>query len=643
MAAKLKWVVPVGAIVISVALVFALWVVLFAPDKGTLKLTCQKTIELKIDDKSYGTDSNFEIKLGVGSHEYVGLFRGQADQVMKITGTFTIIKDSETNVSCGADPVVEINSDPQGADVSIVADNAPTLGRTPVRASLPPGTYTFVINLGGQARQEGPVEINFDQTKKIDVFFGKAPKKGSSDNDALAITSIPEGVKIYDASSLVGVAPVSFPSTKGYFVEYQGSKVSIPNVFDRQNVWIHPGSELFMAISAGKISSSSSTWFANGGFFNSFVENGFLKINLTGGQPIQVKLPDHDRIIALDLNGSTIRFAGVKGSKLVMAGFDPMTGKQSEIDHKADFAIAFSKSLQSQDGTTTRFFVIDSGKLYELDLEGMNFVELGKCSDDMLLQRMGETSDFGVGLFSADGLCHGIVGTRYQWYPQSPVLPGIVQKAQPALMCFSSGENIFGFNTGSGSVEWQSTMAEEALQLNWNETEQVWTAESMDSKRYYQIDPNDGQIIPLDSNNSIAQKNPFPGYRILSYANVGDNLIQLFYKPGQSLMAASNATQLWAIDCSQVFSTKAFNPNLDVGTVCAQIGGLYYIVDLKTGQKIAQLDDKPEIFLENGAIKTSSSVWSGTKKIFYGSSKVYQLGNSLKVVLNDGSSCVMLP
>ncbi|NTU60890.1 MAG: hypothetical protein HGA95_00950 [Caldiserica bacterium] len=642
MAKKLNWIVPVIAVVAVLFVILTIKLIAFGSKKGSLHLECQKTIELQIDGNSYGTGSVFDVKLSAGSYQYLGVISGQADQKMTLEGTFSIENDQTTNVNCGADPEIEFISEPEGAKVSILAYQAPELGKTPVKATLPPGTYSFVFNLSGKAIEKGPIEIKFDDKKKVQVFFDGQPKSQTDKGDSMVIDSTPEGLMIYDDGKLAGITPVSFDKFTRLVIKDDGQTLEIPKVFTKQFVWIHPEGNLFMAISSNPIEFSKHQWFAQGGFFSSFVEDGFIKINLNGAHPIQTKLPAHDWTVGYTSRGSQLVWAGVKGSSLLLEAFDQMTGRREEIKQRDQLIYLFAKQIQSPTGNMTRFFGLHGDHLFEFDIVDMKALDLGKAFPGAILRRMGETSDFGVGLMMADGKCAGILGRRYRWQPEQPMSVGFCKSAQPPIMAFFSGSKVLGINTDSGSVEWQTNLAEEPLQIVWNDNEQVWIAESLDSSRYYMISQNDGQVIPLDKGSTMAQENPKPGYIIAGYYTGNDGYIQLSIKPGSELSASSNGQVIWTVPCEAVYSTKAFNPLADIGKVYLTKAGSFYNIDLVSGNP-TKIDAHPIEFYEAGAVVCDKGVWSGKDRIFYGSCNVAFAGNSLKISLSDGSSCVILP
>lgn len=642
MAKKLNWVVPVVTVVSAVAIALVIKLVLFSPKAGSLHMECQKTIELQIDGNSYGTGSVFDVSLPAGSYQYTGTITGQADQKMTLEGTFSIEDDKTTNINCGADPQIEFESDPKGAQVSILADQAPMLGKTPVKAILPPGTYTFVLNLSGKAVEKGPFEIKFDDKKKIQVFFDSQPKSQLDKNDSMVIDSTPEGLMIYDQGKLSGITPVSFDKFTKLTVKEDDQSLDIPKTFVKQFVWIHSIDKIFMAVSSNPIEYSTYQWFAKGGFFNAYVEDGFVKINLNGTNPIQAKLPKHDWIVGFTSRGSQLVWAGVKDSTLLLEAFDQMTGARQEIKQKDQLMYLFTKQIQSPTGNMTRFFSLHGEHLFEFDIKEMKALDLGKAFSGAVLRRMGETSDFGVGLMMADGKCAGILGRRYNWKPDQPMGVGFCKAAQPPIMAFYSGYKVLGINTDSGAVEWETNLAEEPLQIVWNDNEQVWIAESLDSSRYYMIGQNDGQAIPLDKGSTMAQENPNPGFIIAGYHVNNDNFVQLSIKPGNQISATSNGNVIWTVPCQTVYSTKAFNPLSDVGKVYVSKDGAFYSVDISTG-KLTKIDATPIEFYESGAVVCDSGVWSGKDQIFYGSCNASAYGNSLRIGLSDGSVCVILP
>jgi hypothetical protein len=642
-AKKLNWIVPIGSIAATLAVIFVLWVVLFAPQKGTLELHCQRNIQLFVDGQDYGQGNDFQMQLPVGNHEYTGIVKGQGDWNMKISGTFNIEKGKTTPVICGEDPEIEFTSDPSGAKVTIQADNNPEIGVTPVTSKLPPGTYTFVFILNGKVRLEGPVKIDFDDIKKVDAYFGKQPKKGADSNDKMVITSLPEGLKIYKDKILEGITPVSFESTAGYLAGLEDKYLPIPAIYPKQFVWLRHNGGLNMAISRANIEYSEHTWFTNGGFFKSHIENGFLKIIHTEDQPIQIKLPRHEKILCLDLHGNTIRFAGADGQKLIMLGFDAISGKQTEILNRDDFASGFTKQLQSQDGSVSKFFVVYAGKLCEVDVMNMKLIELGNCPSGVILRRFGETTDFCIGILSADGYCHGIISQRFTWIPDKPMKLSSIAGSQPAILCFHSDESLLGFNTGSGLVEWESELPEPPLQVTWNENESTWIAQSIDSKRYYMIDPTKGTVIPLEKGNTIAQENPYPGYAALGYFTSDGMTNNLFYSPVEGLMVPMEGKPAWKIPCSRVYSTTAFNPLRDVGQIYIEKEGKLFGVNLTTGVLSSPIEGPFLGFFENGVAICPNGIWYGGNQVYFGQSQVSISRNSLKVVLNDGSSCVILP
>lgn len=642
MAKKLKWLIPVIAVLSVAFLAIGAKVLLFSPAKGSLHLECRKAIDLKIDGTGYGSGSTFDIDLVGGSYQYEGTIRGLANQNMTLAGTFTIEVGKTTNVVCGADPEVEFISEPKGARVTIQADQVPSLGSTPVKASLPPGTYTFVFNLSGRAIEKGPITLNFDDRKKIQALFDLPDKSKSKGIDRLRIDSSPEGLMVYDGKTLVGITPVSFDINKPMTVKGDGMDIQVPVVFDKQFVWIHPSNTMYMAISESKIEYSNRQWFVNGGFFKAYIENGFVRIDLEGGSTVQTKLPSHDWTIGFGIHGSQLVWVGAKGSQLLIEAFDQMTAKREDPKQKDQILYSFVKHIQSPSGNSIRFFVSQDTSMFELDISQMEAIDIGKNITGTIIRRMGETSDFGIGLFAADGKCAGIIGRRYQWYPEQPMNVGFVRSTQPPVMLFYSGTKLIGINTDSGAVEWESYIEENPLQVIWNENEHVWIAESMDSSRYYMIGQNDGQITPLDKGSSMAQENPNPGYYIAGYHTDTDRYMHLSVKPGQELVAKNDGGEIWKISCEAVFSTKAFNPLTDVGDIYIIKQGKLYNVNLADAH-LTHIDAQPLEFFEIGALLCNDGVWSGNKKVFYGSCSANEAGNALKICLQDGSACVILP
>ena len=642
MAKKLKWIVPVIAVVAVVLVALVAKLIFFAPKKGSLHLECQKTIELEIDGNSYGTGSIFDIPMQAGSYQFLGIISGQAAQKMTLEGTFSIEDDKITNVNCGVDPEIEFVSEPEGAQVSILADEAPVLGKTPIKATLPPGTYSFVFNLSGKAVEKGPFEIKFDDKKKIQVFFESQPKIQMDKKDKIVIDSTPEGLMIYDNGKLSGITPVSFDRFADLIVKDEGLTLKIPKTFAKQYVWLHSRGNIFMAVSSNPIEFSAHEWFANGGFFSSYIEDGFIKINLNQAHSIQTKLPKHDWTLGFGSHGSQLVWAGVKDSTLLIQAYGQLTGAPQEIKQKDQIIYLFAKQMQSPTGNSTRFFSLHADHLFEFDTVEMKALDLGKAFSGAILRRMGETSEFGVGLMKADGKCAGILSRRYHWLPEQPMNVGFCKSSQPPIMVFFSGSRIVGINTDSGSTEWETNLAEEPLQVVWNDNEQVWIAESLDSSRYYMIDQNDGQVIPLDKGSSMAQENPNPGFIIAGYHVSNDNFVQLSIKPGSELSAASNGKTVWTVQCDSVYSTKAFNPLTDVGKIYITKAGSFYSVNVSDGS-ISKIDAQPIEFYESGVVVCGSGVWSGKDQIFYGSCMATPLGNGLRISLTDGSACVILP
>lgn len=643
MATKLKWVVPVIVVVLVAAALVVAGIVMLAPDKGILSLECKKAIDLEIDGTSYGNGTEFSIPLTIGSHEYKGLMHGVADSKMELKGTFSISKGEVTKVICGTEPVVSFTSNPKGAQVSVASDISQPLGKTPVDVHLPPGVYTFILNLDGQAKKYGPIDLAFDEKKKVEVFFGKTPKTGSIQGDSVNITSIPEGIQIYRGDELVGITPVSFADAKNLTAKVGGDMVSIPLIFKRQNVWLHPGAKLSMIVTASNIESSAHEWFANGGYFNSYIQDGFLKVTDNSGHTIQAKLPPHDTILDLTLYGGTLVFSGMKKDALIIAGYEAQTLKQMEVKDSRMFVAEFARQIQSQDGSTTRYFSIVDNTLCEFDTENMKVFKLGKVQQGLHFRRMGETSDFGVGLFNADGTCVGVYGRRYAWNLDGSWQVGGVKNVQPAIICFFKGTDIVGFNTGSGEAEWQTKIAEEPLSISWNENEQVWIAESLNSENHYLIDPNSGTSTPLDKNNTFVQPNPNPGFRGLGFISTQDKMCQIFYNPSGILKCFVDGVELWSLNCEQLYSTKAFNPLLDLGQIIIKKTNGCYVVDPSSGSINLLSESQPLQFFENGAVMFPEGIWSGPNRIFEGSGTVSQRGNALRIVLNDEASCVILP
>jgi hypothetical protein len=642
LAKKLKWLLPIIIVSVVSLLIVAAKFFIFKPDKGMLHLESKRTIELLIDGQSYGTGMDFELNLTPGSYEYQGIMTGLANQKMILKGIFSIDFGKTTSVVCGADPEIEFQSEPKGAKVTILADEAPVIGSTPVKVSLPPGTYTFLFNLSGKAVEKGPITLDFDDKKKVQVLFDNLQTKQSKPSDTLFIDSTPEGLMVYDKNKLVGITPVSFENKRNLSVKDNGFGLDIPIVFNKQFVWVHPSTNMYMAISESKIEFSNHLWFANGGFFSSYIENGFVRIEFDQGNTIQTKLPSFDWIVGFGTHGSQLAWVGVKGSSLLIETYDQLTGKRVEPNQKEQLLYMFTKTMQSPSGNTTRFFKSHGLKLYELDSSQMKAIELGDLVTGTVLRRMGETSDFGVGMFTANGKCTGVLSRRYKWYPQSPMNIGFVKSTQPPIMLFYSGTKLVGFNTDSGSIEWESNIEEEPLQIIWNENEQVWIAESLDSSRYYMINQNDGQVIPLDKGSTMAQENPNPGYCVAGYYVGNEKYIQLSIKPGLELTAISEGKVIWTVACQEVFSTKAFNPLTEVGKVYVFNGDKFCSLDLYSGQ-ITQVDGQPLEFFESGAVLCNNGVWSGKNKVFYGSCSVSEYGNSLKISLQDGTACVILP
>lgn len=643
MAPKLKWVVPAIVVVLVMAALVVTAVIVLAPDKGTLSLECKKAIDLEIDGTSYGNGTEFTIPLTTGSHEYKGLMQGVADSRMELKGTFTIEEGTVTKVTCGTEPILSFTSNPQGAQVSVASDISQPLGKTPVDVHLPPGTYTFILNLDGQAKKYGPIELAFDEKKKVEVFFGKTPKTGSTQGDSLNITSIPDGIQIYRSEELVGITPVSFADARNLTAKVGGDMVSIPLIYKRQNVWLHPGASLSMVVTASNIESSAHEWFANGGYFNAFIQDGFLKVNDNSGHTIQAKLPPHDTICDLSLYGGTLVFAGINKDSLMLAGFDVQSLKPVEIKDRQMFVSAFTRSIQSQDGSTTRYFSVVEGNLCEFDTENMKVLKLGKAQQGLHFRRMGETGDFGVGLINADGTCVGVFGRRYSWSLDGSWHVGDTSREQPAIMCFFKGSDVVGFNTGSGQAEWQAKLPWEPLSISWNSNEQVWIAESLDSETHLLIDPNSGSTTPLDNNNTFVQPNPNPGFRGMGFVSTQDRMCQIFFNPAGIIKCFADGAELWSLNCEQVYSTKAFNPQLDLGQIIIRKTNGYYIVDVSNGNIKQISDTDPLQFFENGAVSFADGVYSGSERIFQGNGKIFQRGNALRIVLNDGSSCVILP
>lgn len=642
MAKKLKWIIPVLAVLSVVLVTVAIKLLLFTAPKGKLLLESSKPMELEVDGTGYGQGSTFDLEFAVGSYQYKGTIRGLANQTMSLSGTFTIEAGKTTKITCGADPEIEFVSEPKGAVVTIQADQAPALGSTPVKVTLPPGTYSFVFNLSGRAVEKGPITLNFDDKKKVQVFFDLPDKPKSSAIDRLVIDSSPEGLMVYDEGTLIGITPVSFEKNKPVVVKGDDLETLVPVIFERQFVWVHPSDTMYMAVSESRIEYSKRQWFVNGGFFKSYIENGFVRIDLDGGSTVQAKLPSHDWTVSFGIHGGQLVWIGVKGSQLLMEAYDQMTARRQDPKQKDQILHSFTKSIQSPTGNTTRFFTSHENRMYELEVSQMKVIDIGKKVVGTVLRRMGETSDFGVGLFAADGKCAGIISRRYQWYPDQPMNVGYVKSTQPPVMLFYLGTKLLGINTDSGAIEWESFTEEELLQVLWNENEQVWIAESMDSARYYMIGQNDGQVTPLDKGSSMAQENPNPGYLIAGYHVDNETYIHLSLRPGTELVAKNDSGVAWRIDCDAVFSTKAFNPLTDIGKIYVAKDGKFYSVDLSNA-KLTPIQDQPIEFFEIGALLCNDGVWSGNKKIFYGSCTASEVGNSLRICLQDGTACVILP
>jgi outer membrane protein assembly factor BamB len=639
---KTIWIIVVVSIVAIASIV---WFVFFGLQKDiTVTIIANNPVVLLIDGKDFGEGSTFNAKLEAGQHELSYLQPGFDTKKAETKKMIMVESGKENQFIIAKNPTVSLSSNPQGAKVFVMLEENKEIAQTPASVELPPGKYSFKFMLNGKEIDKNDIELTLDDEKLVEVFFGSAPDSGVNPNDSYFFFSNKDGLKVCIKEEICGLAPVSFPNPWEYYLKYGSYTVNVPANYKKQHVFARPWTGgIDMVISEKEIPWSYGSLVCQGGFYTAQVIGQILLIQPYESLQLDITLPNFDLPLLLTSTNTVVTFIGKNAEKLVIQSHDVYNGSVVTGPSSLEALRGFVKPIQSEDGSTTRYFFKNRGRLYEVNLENLDCIDLGEIPTDSHLRRLGTMSDFYIGIFNSNGRCVGARSQRKSVQFKTGLYMGMMPKIQAETIVFYNGNELLGFDTVNGEIAWSHTIARLIWSASFDAEENKWYVDSGDWETLTPIDADTGELGEDVKRAEHGNSLDFEKGVYLGFIVGANGKTSVFKNPDNFVVAVDEkGIETWRMQVDDVICSTGFNTNYDLGIVCVVQDDQVRPVDLSNGDLSEPLSGNFLSFPNPYSIHTDMAFYLNGKETVIGNTDIIPTGIGYLVRFDDGSSAYIL-